>query len=133
MQNPNGTWMAFMAITFAVVGLAGIFASYAAPLPLERALARETALDAAEQAVRGPDPQAAMEKLRPALDDSAASLLPIGGDMSARISHERAAMRARFLAEADATDVRLRWLVALITLTGGLFGIAIMRFSARAR
>jgi hypothetical protein len=133
MQNPGGSWMAFLAMTFAVVGLAGLFASYAAPLPLQRALARDAALDAAAAAVRGPDPQAAIEALRPRLDDSAAALLPVGGDMPARIARERAAMRARFLAEADTTDLRLHWLIALITIMGGLFGIAIMRFSARAR
>ena len=42
----NFNLLAFVAMAFAIVGLIGIFATYAAPLPLERAVARETALDA---------------------------------------------------------------------------------------
>ena len=41
----NPTWIAFLAMAFVVVGLAGLFASYAVPLPLQRAIAREAALD----------------------------------------------------------------------------------------
>jgi hypothetical protein len=128
----NGAWIGFLAMSFVVVGLAGLFASFAAPLPLERAMARDTALDEALSAAAGPDAQAAIEALRPRLDDSAAALLPVGGDMPARIAREREAMHARFLAEAAATDTRLHWLIVLVTLTGAIFGAAILGFSRAA-
>ena len=41
MQRIDPTWFAFLAMAFAVVGLAGAFASFAAPLPLHRALSRD--------------------------------------------------------------------------------------------
>jgi hypothetical protein len=124
------TWMAFLTMAFAVVGLVGLFASFAAPLPLERALARDAALDDALRIAQSPDPAAALAALAPRLDDSAAALHP-GDDLPAQVARERAAMRARFLAEADATAMRLRWLIALITLTGAAFGAAVLAIAAR--
>lgn len=125
MQTRSATAMGFLAVAFAVVGLTGLFATYAAPLPFERALARDAALDAALEAVRGPDPKAAIEALRPRLGESADALLAPGGELAERIARERTAMHTRFAAEADATATRLRWLICLMTVTGALFGIAI--------
>lgn len=125
------TWAAFLAMAFVVVGLAGLFASYAAPLPLQRALARELALDAAQAALRGPDPAKALEALRPRLGGSAAVLLPPSGDMEAKIAAERIAMRARLEAEADAVATRTRWLLALVTVLGAVFGAAILHIGRR--
>jgi hypothetical protein len=125
------SWSAFLAMVFVVVGLAGLFASYAVPLPLQRALARDATLDAALAAARGPDPAAALEALRPQLDDSAKALLPPGGDMAEKIAAERAAMRARLLAEFDAVATRTRWLLAVVTVMGAVFGIAILHMGRR--
>jgi hypothetical protein len=113
------------------VGLAGLFASYAVPLPLQRALARDAALDAALAAVHGPAPAAALEALRPELGDSAEALLPPGGDMAAKIAAERTAMRARLLAEAQAVATRTRWLLAIVTLMGTAFGVAVLHMGRR--
>jgi hypothetical protein len=119
--------MGFLAMAFLVVGLGGLFASYAAPAPLARALAREAALDDALAAARGPDAEAAIEALRPRLGESADALLPVGGDMAARIAAERRAMRARFAAEAESAARRSRWIIALVTLMGFAFGAAVLR------
>jgi len=127
----GAAWVAFLAMAFVVVGLTGLFASYAVPLPLQRALARETALDDALAAARGPDPQAGIEALRDRLDDSAAALLPAGGDMTARITAERSAMRARFQAEAAALATRTRWLICVVTLMGTVFGAAVLHIGRR--
>jgi hypothetical protein len=127
----GGTWTAFLAMAFIVVGLAGMFASYAAPLPLERAMARETALDAALQAARGPDPAGAIEALRDRLGESAEALLPVGGDMPARIAAERVAMRARLSAEAAAEASRLRLLIGIVTVMGAVFGAAVLHIGRR--
>lgn len=122
----GATWVAFLVMAFVIVGLTGVFASYAVPLPLQRALAREAALDDAMAAARGPDPQAALTALRDRLDDSAAALLPAGGDMAARIAAERTAMRTRFLTEAAAVGTRVRWLICVITVMAALFGIVVL-------
>jgi hypothetical protein len=131
MPMPNATTMGFLAVAFAVVGLTGLFSTYAAPLPLERALARDAALDAALQAARGPDPGAAIEALRPRLAESADALLPIAGDLADKIARERAAMHARLLAEADATETRLRWLICIVTAMAAAFGIALLGLAPR--
>lgn len=131
MQRIDPTWFAFLAMAFAVVGLTGAFASFAAPLPLHRALSRDAALDDALIAVAAPDPKAALEALRPRLGDSAAALLPIAGDMPARIAAERRAMRTRLTADAETTATRLRWLLGIVTLTSALFGGILMGAAAR--
>lgn len=117
---------AFLVMAFVVVGLAGVFASFAAPLPLHRAMAREAALDAALAAARGADPEAGLKALGARLGDSAAALH--GGDaasLPARIQAERIAMRARFEAEAAALAFRLRLLIGLLTLSAAAFGVII--------
>ena len=126
-----GTWIAFLAIAFGAVGLMGLFATYAGPLPLQRAMAREATLDTALVLTRQPNPRAALEALRPALDDSADALLPWRPDEAARIAAERIAMRARLAADSAALAVRLRWLVCLVTVMSGAFGIAVLHASRR--
>lgn len=132
MQKPLYTWMAFLAMTFAVVGLVGFMGVFATPLPLERAIARETTLDQARSAAHGPDAAKALEALRPRLDDSAAAILTQGGDIDAKIQAERMAMRARFQAEADAVAVRMRWMIGMVTLMGAVFGAALMKLAGNS-
>jgi len=131
-DGSGGGWTAFLAMAFIIVGLAGIFGTYATPAPLYRAVERETALDAALAAAHGPDPEAAIEALKPRLAESADALLPVGGDMEARIAAERRAMRARLLAEADAAATRSRWIIGVVTAMGTAFGIAVLH-AARVR
>jgi hypothetical protein len=131
-DGASGTWTAFLAMAFIVVGLSGVFASYAAPLPLARAVEREGALDDAAAAAHRPDAAAAIAALRPRLAESADALLPVGGDMDARIAAERRAMRARLTAEAQAAATRARWIIVLVTLTGTAFGVAVLH-AARGR
>lgn len=122
---------AFLAMAFLVVGLVGLFATYAVPLPLQRALARDAALDAAQAAAHAPDASAALEALRPRLAESAEAILPPGGDMDARIAAARAAMRAQLAGEADEVATRTRWMVCVITLMGAVFGVALLRMVRR--
>ena len=130
-RGNSGTWMGFLAMTFAVVGLTGLFATFSAPLPLERALARDAALDEALAAAHGPGAGPAIEALRPRLAESADALIPVGGDMDTRIAAERAAMRTRLLVEAAVTATRLRWMICLVTAMGAVFGAALLAFSRR--
>ncbi len=123
--------MGFMAMAFAVVGLTGLFATYAAPLPLERALLRETALDEVLAASHAPDPAAALALLRPRLDDSATVLEGPASGLAERIAAERVGLRQRFTAEAAATGLRLRVLIGLMTATAALFGAALLGSTLR--
>jgi hypothetical protein len=130
-RGVDPTWSAFLAMAFVVVGLAGLFASYAVPLPLQRALSRDAALDAALTAGHGPNPAAALAALRAQLGDSADALPPPGADFDAKIAAERAAMHARLLAEADAVARRTRFLLVVVTLMGAAFGVAILHMGRR--
>ncbi len=130
-RGASGTVIGFMAMTFAIVGLTGVFATFSAPLPLERALARDAALDDALADAHRPDAQAAIEALRPRLAESADAILPVGGDMDARIAAARAAMRKALLTEADVTATRLRWMICIVTATGAVFGALLLSISRR--
>ncbi len=123
MRN-TGTWIGFLTMTFAIVGLLGLFASFAAPLPLERALARETTLD---QALAAGDAKAALEPLRDRLDDSAATVIDGAGPLAARVAAARVAMRVSLQHEADAVGQRLRLMLGVVTLVAAGFGAFLLR------
>jgi hypothetical protein len=125
------TWMGFLAMAFAVVGLTGLFATYAAPLPLQRALARDAALDELLAQAGSPDLPATFERLRPRLAESGDALTPSLQDLPAHIATERAAMRTRFLTEADAAANRLRWMIGIATIMAAIFGMAILQIASR--
>jgi hypothetical protein len=120
--------MGFLAMTFAVVGLTGVFASYAAPLPLERALQRETAFDDALAPELTETDRAA---LRSRLGEDAATVLDGAGPLAPRVQAARVAARARFAAESDAVGTRLRLLLVVVTLAAGLFGVALVNIASR--
>jgi hypothetical protein len=94
-------------------------------------MARDAALDAVLQAAREPDPAAAVAALRPRLAESADAVLPLGGDLEARVARERAAMHARLLAQSAATGTVLRWLICIVTVMGAAFGIALQGMAPR--
>ncbi len=127
------TWAGFLMTAFAAVGLVGLFASFAAPLPLQREIMREATLDRVLSSP--PGPAAALADLQLDLDDSAPALFNADGtlkpDAAALVPAERTAMRARFAHEESAVAVRARWLVCIITLMASVFGIVIMGASRR--
>jgi hypothetical protein len=128
MKRNTGTWIAFLLVCFAVVGLMGLFASYAAPLPYERMMARDSVLDRALQAG---DDKPALEALRDPLDDSAATVIDGTGPLAARVATARAAMHAAMLHEADAIGSRLRLELAVVTVVAAAFGAAMLGTAAR--
>jgi hypothetical protein len=131
MAKMNFSLIGFMAMAFAVVGMVGVFATYAAPLPLERALAREAALDAALEAAHGPNAEAALAALRPKLGDGAAVLAGDPAGLAARIARERPAMRAHFIAEAAEAGFNIRLIVVVITVMGAVFGSVLLSGATR--
>lgn len=133
MQRNSGTWTAFLAMTFIVVGLTGLFATYATPIPLERALARDAALDEALASNGQPNQAATLEALRDRLDDSAATVINGTGPLPARVAAARTAMHAELEHEASAIGDRLRFMIIVVTLLGALFGAIILGAVARTR
>ena len=129
----SGAWAAFLAMAFAIVGLAGIFATFAAPLPLQRALARETTLDQVLAAAGAPDADQALAAFRPALGDSADAVLTGTGDLAGRVARERVAMRHRLSVEAAEVGLRLRVMIGIFTIAGALFGIAVLSIVRRTQ
>ena len=129
MRSNSLTWMAFLAMAFAVVGLLGLFASYAAPLPLERAMARDSALDEA-LAIGGP--KQALETLRDRLDDSAPAVIDSAGPIADRVAQARTAMHAELRHEADAVGARLRLELVVVTVVAALFGVVVIGVVGRA-
>lgn len=129
-RRPYGV-MGFLAMSYIIVGLIGAFATFAAPLPLERALAREVVLD---EALATQADAAALTALAKRLGDSAPAVLGATAlDLPARVAAERVAMRARFRAEADGLVFRLRIVIALLTVSAIGFGLAITGAIPRAR
>ncbi len=104
MGRQGGVWAAFLAMCFLVVGLAGGFALYAAPVPLERALVQGAALD--QKLLAGAAPEA--------------------------VVRERAAIREGAEQEAGAITARIRLMLAVVTVMAGLFGIGILGLSRRS-
>ncbi len=130
-QEASGGWIAFAVMAFIVASLAGVFTTYALPIPMERAFAVDAALDEALIATRGPDPERAIAALGPRLGESAAPITQGTGPWEDRIQRERAAMRARFIAEEQATAIRLRWLIVVVSLMGAMFVAAVVSIVSR--
>jgi ActR/RegA family two-component response regulator len=121
--------MAFLAMAFVVVGLVGLFASYAAPLPLQRAMARDATLD---EALATGGQKAALEPLRERLDDSAALVIDGTGPIAERVAAARTAMHASLVHEADAVGDRLRLELLVVTVVAAAFGAVVVGAVARA-
>jgi hypothetical protein len=116
-DRSGGSWIAFAVMGVVIVGLAGVFATFALPVTMERALRQEAALDAA---LAAPD-AAALAALRDRLGDSAASVIDGSGALATRVAAARGAMRERFAAEEQGNARRLRFLIVVVTLAASLF------------
>jgi hypothetical protein len=132
--SARGALAGFLAMCFAVVGFTGMLAAHVGRLPLERAVAREAVLDEVLARARAAD-HAGLAALKPRLGDSAVVLPGLiergSAGIEAAVTAERVAMRARQMAQADATATRLRVLLVLVTLMGGAFGLAMLLAASR--
>ncbi len=128
----SGAWIGFLAMAFGVLGLIGAFSTFAAQLPFDRAMARSAAIDQAVAAYRSADPQAALERLRPQLGESAERLLPATSSFVERADAERMRMFGELHAEAESDGFRLRFVIAAFTVAAALFGCMVLSI-VRAR
>ncbi|HTW29886.1 MAG TPA: hypothetical protein VME92_22375 [Acetobacteraceae bacterium] len=136
-RGDGATWTAFLSMAFVLVGLTGLFATFAAPVPYERGMAQEGLLDAVLASEAAADPAAARAALRPALQAALGSgadqVLSGPGPLADRVARARLALRARVRAEAASVVLHLRFLVAAFTIAGAVFGAAVISILRRAR
>ena len=130
-MNDRATWTAFLLMCFALVGLTGMFATYATSIPLERALIRTGTLDAVLAAARAPDAAARLAALRPALGERADTVLSGPGELWDRVAAERATVLDEQGREARSVAHRTRILVTVVTVMAGLVGSGIMALGQR--
>ena len=130
-MNDRATWTAFLLMCFALVGLAGMFATYATTIPLERALIRTGTLDQVLDAARAPDAAARLAALRPALGERADTVLSGPGELWDRVAAERAVVLEEQGREARSVAHRTRILVIIVTLMAALVGAGIMALASR--
>ena len=132
-MNDRATWTAFLLMCFALVGLTGLFASYATSIPLERALIRTGVLDQVLDAARAPDATARLDALRPALGPDADAVLSGSGEMWDRVAAQRRIVLDEQGREARSVAHRVRIMVGTVTLLAALVGAGIMALASRRR
>ena len=125
-MKDRATWTAFLLMCFAIVGLAGMFATYSTAIPLERALIRTGVLNEVLDAARAPDGPARLAALRPSLGERADAVLSGPGDLWDRVAAERAIVLDEQGREARSVAHRTRVMVVIVTLMAGLVGSGIM-------
>ncbi len=129
-------WTAFLAMAFAVVGMTGVVATYAAQIPLQRALLHEALLDRVLAAGQAPDPARALSALRPEvaeiLGDQAAPVLDGTGPLPDRVAQARARLQASFGSEAADVGFRLRIVICVFAAVGMLFGAMVLSVVRRS-
>ena len=118
-MSGRATWIGFLAVAFAVVGLSGLFATYAMSAPWRRAALEITALDGA-----GP----VEARIEAALGSEAARrrLAPPGTSPDAALQAARAAVLHRAEEDATSAETRTRWLIVIVTVMGAAFGAAVL-------
>jgi hypothetical protein len=124
-QRVDGNRLGFLAVSFLLVCLVGLFASYATPIPYARGMLREQALDDALATANAADPKAALEAMRDRLGDQAHIVLGDTGSLAERVAIARREVGARVTAEGQETATNLRILVVVTSVICALFGIAL--------
>ncbi len=125
------SWSAFLVMLFVVVGLCGLFASYANSIPLERGVARSALLDEAFIASTQPDAPARLEQLRPNLGALAAVVLDGTGPVPDRIAKARAIVLDEQQREGASLAYRTRLMLCVVTGLAALLAVGILNLARR--
>lgn len=120
------TWTAFLVMLFMLVGLCGLFASYAAGIPLERGIARSALLDRALAA----DP-AQLAAMRPVLGSLAPAVIDGPAPLPERIARARLVVADEQRREAASVDYRTRLMLGVVTLLAAALGAGILALTRR--
>jgi hypothetical protein len=124
-QKIDGSRIGFLATSFLVVCLVGVFASYAAPIPYARGLLKEQALDDALATAGKPDQAALLTTLSDRLGEQADLVLHGPGPLPQRIAQARAEARTEALTEGEAEATQMRLLVIVTSIVCAIFGMAL--------
>jgi hypothetical protein len=124
-QKIDGSRIGFLATSFLIVCLVGVFASYAAPIPYARGLLKEQALDEALATAGTPDQAARLTALSDRLGEQADLVLHGSGPLPQRIAQARAAARAEAMTEGQAEASQMRLLVIVTSIICAIFGMAL--------
>jgi hypothetical protein len=127
------SWSAFLVMLFAVVGLCGLFASYATSIPLERGLARAALLDQVLTDSAAPDSSARLRLLRPKLDSLAPMVLDGTGPLPDRVKAARAVVEDEQRREEASLGFRVRLMLAIVTSLAALLAVGILGLARRTR
>ena len=122
-------WSAFLVMLFALVGLCGLFASYAPSIPLERGLARSATLDR----VLASQDDGSLERLRPALGPLASAVLDGPGPISSRVAVARTVVAEEQRREAASITYRTRLMLGVITVLAAILGAGILGLERKRR
>jgi hypothetical protein len=117
-MSGRGTWIGFLAMAFAVVGLSGLFATYAMQAPWKRAAVEIAALDG-DGSVES--------RIAAALGHDAASQMAVPGVApEAALRAARASVLRRAEEDAAVSSTRTRWIIVIVTVTAAAFGAAVL-------
>lgn len=125
------SWTAFLLMLFAIVGLCGLFASYATSIPLERGMARSSTLDQVLVDGAAPDAPARLEQLRPVLGSLAAAVLDGTGPLSGRVAAARAIVQDEQQREESSLAYRSRLMLGVVTTIAAILGAGILALARR--
>ena len=126
-MRSTGPWIAFLTVLFLLVGLCGMFASYAVGVPLERAIARGEMLD---RLLADPDPGAALGRMQPLLGTMAAPLNAPGA-LPQRVAAARAVVRSEQERESASLGYRVRLMLVVMTVLAAALGGGILALARR--
>ena len=130
MRNSTA-WTGFLVMLFAIVGLCGLFASYADSIPLERGTARSALLDTALSTGAGADGAQRLEQLRPMLGDLGVLVLDGAGPLAERVAKARLVVVDEQRREAASVGYRTRLMLVVVTLLAAGLGAGILALVQR--
>ncbi|MGI4953027.1 MAG: hypothetical protein ACRYGM_14590 [Janthinobacterium lividum] len=131
-MRSTGPWIAFLTTLFALVGLCGLFASYATSIPLERAAARRALLEQVLAFSDAPDAAERLRALAPRLDSLAEPLMTGPGTLPERVVAARTVVLDEQQRESVSLTYRVRLMLGVITVLAAGLGAGILNLVARS-
>ena len=130
-SSPSGNrnvWIAFLLVCFLLTGMVGLFASYGPGIPLNRALHRISAVDAASA-----NGNLDADALRLNLGKSADDVLTGPGDVQTRLARARAAIIADAEEDEAGVGARTRLMIFVVTGLSAALGTGILLLVSRQK
>ena len=124
-------WTAFLLMLFVIVGICGLFTSFASSLPWERGMARSLLLDSVLAAENAPDAAEKIAALRPQLGALAPDVLDAPGPLAERVAAARRTVVDEQRRESASINFRVRLMLGIVTLLAGGMGAGIMAMAKK--